>query len=80
MLTRRYSAEASRVRKVHGGASAKACNNISSHTFVRAALHENRMLQTPGDLALYAELAPTQEFRDLAVQLLRTVGDPGCGV
>jgi hypothetical protein len=80
MLARRYSAEASRVRKVYGGASVKACNNVSSHAFVHAALHENRMLQTPGDLALYAELAPTQELRDLAVQLLQTIGDPGCGV
>ena len=80
MLTRRYSEEASRTRVVHGGASADACLNVSSHAFVHSALYENSMLQTPGNFALYAEYAPTQELRDLAVRLLRTVRDPGCGV
>ena len=80
MLTIRYSEEASRTRMVHGGASADACVNISSHAFVHSALYENRSIQTPGNLALYAELAPTQDLRDLAVSLLRMVRDPVCGV
>ena len=75
MLVRRYSKEASRARAEHGGASADACMNVSSHAFMHSALYENSMLQTIGNLALFAEYAPTQQLRDTAVGMLRIVQD-----